>query len=461
VERNNLGVLLKDLGRFEEAASAYRKALELDPHYAPAHHNLGEILQRRGDLEGARRCFTSALQFDPNLTQARLSLGNVLTDLGQFPAAVSHYRQALAVAENPAARLSLGVALQRMGDLEGTLREFNRVAAAAPALVEARLNLANALLECGRASEAADHLRAAILLRPDFPGAQILLGVAVASRGDMEEGAAILMKALPAGTTEARAYVLLGANLVNLGQSEPALACFEKALERDPDAAGVRHFMDALRGVNPARPPDEYVRDIFDSYAGDFDKHLVEELGYGVPRELACAVLELPGPVRPWDVLDLGCGTGLVGMEIAAHASSLVGVDLSERMLERARDRKIYTSLHCTDLTTALGSTGTASFDLVAAADVFVYVGALDTVIPAVRRVLRPGGLFAFSTEAGDDTMTEGYSLRRSGRYAHQVEYLDRLAAGNGFRIGLARPTRIRLERGKAVSGWLSVWTAT
>ena len=195
------------------------------------------------------------------------------------------------------------------------------------------------------------------------------------------------------------------------------------------------------------------------------DRQLVEGLGYSVPRELAAAALASSALNLPWDVLDLGCGTGLAGVEFAEHAKSLVGVDLSPKMVEHARARGIYTHLICGDLAVALE--GDQCYDVVIAADVFIYVGKLDAVMPAVRRVLRPGGLLAFTVESAQahsampgPAAAPGYWLGMSGRYAHDTDYLNELALRNGFVTQQFQKTRIRLESRRPVMGWMMVWRA-
>src|SRR5207248_1236602 len=132
-------------------------------------------------------------------------------------------------------------------------------------------------------------------------------------------------------------------------------------------------------------------------------------------------------------------------------------------MIERARRRKIYTDLHCADLMAVLDreSVQHNRYDVVTAADVFIYVGKLDAVIPTIRRVLNPGGLFAFSAEAAeahDESAADGYRLGVMGRYAHRADYLRRLARENGFAVELLREERIRFEHRRPVQGWLTIW---
>ena len=224
------------------------------------------------------------------------------------------------------------------------------------------------------------------------------------------------------------------------------------------------HLLAAVSGANPDHPNEAYVRQLFDASAATFDADLVSNLAYSVPRKMVealSAVGSLPDSLG--EVLDLGCGTGLVGGEIGSRNRRLVGIDLSPKMIERARARNVYTELRCTDLMMgiAIDAGRQARYDVVTAADVFIYVGKLDALVQAVRKVLNPGGLFAFSVEAlqaTKDAASQGYRLGVMGRYAHSTEYLRRLAALNGFHVELLRDIQIRLEHRRPVEGWLTVW---
>src|SRR5690606_25849867 len=154
----------------------------------------------------------------------------------------------------------------------------------------------------------------------------------------------------------------------------------------------VAYKLAALRGdPAPESAPAEYVAGLFDQYAEEFDAHLTGELGYQTPQRLREPFDGLAGGATGLRVLDLGCGTGLSGLVFRDCAAHLAGVDLSPRMLDKARGRGIYDELHCADLVQALERPG-PDWDLMLAADVFVYLGDLGAVLRAAARALRPGG---------------------------------------------------------------------
>lgn len=464
--QNTLGIALRDLGRLDEAESAHRTALELNPLYAPAHQSLGDLFRDWGEFEGARLCFETALQLDPSLVQARIGLGNTLLDQGEFQAAVDEYRGAIATGQTVRAiYISLGTALKELGDAEGSLEAFRQAVTGNPNSWEAHLSLGSAFLDFGQFTGALASLREAIRLRGDVAVAHVLYGTAQAALGDFEGALSSVERGLPPQSTRQQVFAALASKLLSIGLEEQALVCFKKQLEYEPEDVGAQHFVTALSGQNPDHPAESYVRNLFDQFAGTFDRHLLAALGYTIPRDLIDALLAAGSPNPPWDVLDLGCGTGLVGREIAPHARSLIGIDLSPKMIGRAAESGLYTQLKVADLGAALNAEPANHYDVVTAADVFLYVGKLDSVVSAARRVLRSGGMFAFSVEAAERNPSAmradglGYQLMPTGRYVHFESYLRSLALRNAFEIKLFRAIRVRTEHRRPVMGWITVWT--
>ena len=161
--------------------------------------------------------------------------------------------------------------------------------------------------------------------------------------------------------------------------------------------------------------------------------------------------------VRPGDtVLDLGCGTGLTGVYLGGVGGTLVGVDLSAGMIERARRHGIYTHLRQGDLREELRETAADSYDCVIANDVFIYVGDISEVIPSTFRVLRPGGALIFSCETAMDAEGE-IVLRRSKRYAHSHAYIERLCRQAGFDPIRFEEIELRVENNVPIPGFIVV----
>jgi predicted TPR repeat methyltransferase len=283
---------------------------------------------------------------------------------------------------------------------------------------------------------------------------------AALSEGDHAAAVDLAEQALELAPRFAPAHALLGRALAALGRREAAVAALSRALELEPDdALGVRidlARLDVLAADQAVGPG--YVRALFDDYAGSFERHLIKNLNYRGPDLLRAAVRRARAAqgCKLWfrRVLDLGCGTGLVAKALAGAYAAIEGIDLSPRMLARARRARLYKRLHEADLATFLKHEPAASADLVIAADVFVYMAALDEVFRETHRVLGRDGLFAFTVQAHDG---DGVVLGEDARYAHGETYLRGLAAETGFTTALFEPVSTRQDRGVDVPGFLLV----
>lgn len=257
----------------------------------------------------------------------------------------------------------------------------------------------------------------------------------------------------------AAAWFGLGQAREALAQKDAAAEAFTRARECDAhDELGAGLHLARLTGASPASPPADYVRGLFDQYAGRFDRHLREELGYRGPEllrdALSAARAERSRPLHFDRVLDLGCGTGLMGRALFPNFDSIHGVDLSPRMVEAAVATGVYNHAEAGDLLDFLRAQGEGSADLVVAADVFVYLGDLDPVFRASARALESGGLFAFTVQRGAGA---DYELGADLRYAHSADYLRRLAAARDFRVASLVDASTRKDAGRDVPGLAAV----
>jgi predicted TPR repeat methyltransferase len=199
------------------------------------------------------------------------------------------------------------------------------------------------------------------------------------------------------------------------------------------------------------------VKHLFDQYAGHFDRHLVDVLGYRTPALLDALLRPHLGALPLDAALDLGCGTGLCAPFLRPLARHVTGVDLSQRMLDKAAELGLYDELACADIVDWLAAR-TAPCDLAVAADVLVYLGDLAPLFARMRRVLRAGGVFALSCEAlPDDHAGPGYALQPSNRFAHALAYVTGTALAAGFAVVATQQAVLRRDHGRDVSGHLIV----
>jgi predicted TPR repeat methyltransferase len=318
---------------------------------------------------------------------------------------------------------------------------------------------------------AGDHIRAVPLLErlvevsPDDARAHQDLGLALLRLGRRIDAVVALRRTIALEPNYAPGHCNLGLALEEGGDLAGAAAALSEALRLQPDSGFIAYHLAAVSvraGQTHALVkacPRDYLIPLFDGYADRFDAHLFQTLRYLGPQMLAEIVGEVPGTELrppPWDVLDLGCGTGMTGVPFRKAARTITGVDLSSRMLEHAArrvmpdGRRVYDTLLECDLVAALASG--AGYDLILAADVFIYVGDLREVFTSVRSALRLGGLFTFTIEVWDGS--EDYRLLPTRRYAQSPAYIVNLARESGLQVVRQRESTLRLGEGlEPVSG--------
>jgi predicted TPR repeat methyltransferase len=257
---------------------------------------------------------------------------------------------------------------------------------------------------------------------------------------------------------EPSALLSLARALDDADRKDEALAAYRRVLERQPENVEAAFYIQCATGPAPAAPPAELIRDLYDGIADNFDRHLEQKLGYDGPlqmAELLATVLENPdaGVAPPFDILDAGCGTGLAAPRLKPLARSLVGVDLSPKMIRKAQDRGLYDHLHVGDIAAVMRQ-HPRGIDLILALEVLLYLGDLQGVFQSAAEALRPRGLFALSVEAHEGA---GYILQPSRRYAHSRDYLAQLAQAAGFSELACKTTYLRLEHGSPVTCYLLI----
>lgn len=279
----------------------------------------------------------------------------------------------------------------------------------------------------------------------------------LAERGEIPEAIELLEQTLDLTPDWAVLHFRLGELYMMAERRDDALRAFSACLTLEPDDKLGAIIKLSLLGASP-RPqtlPSGYVEALFDDYADRFDKALLEDLGYRTPWVIAEAIEK----IRPYTpdtaevILDLGCGTGLVGEAFAKRASWLEGVDMSAGMLVQAANKKIY---HHTehDEAVAFLTRQDKKYDMIIAADVLVYMGALEDLFRAVVQRLSPSGLFSFSTQILDSGT---YMLGGDHRYAHSASYIESCAAAAGLKVITLEKTFIRHDGHVDIYGQIAV----
>ena len=236
-----------------------------------------------------------------------------------------------------------------------------------------------------------------------------------------------------------------------MGKLKEAQASYTQAIALKPDYADAKHLLAALTGETTSTAPRDYVEGLFDNFAAKFENSLVHSLEYKIPGVIAEMIkkdskLDLLG-----SVIDLGCGTGLFGMEIKHFCEYLEGIDLSKKMLDRAKEKNVYNKLIKQDINDYLSNVS-FNFDYFISTDVFIYIGDLSDVFRLIKSRNNKGGKLAFSTE---DYTGEGFFLEQSGRYSHSKKYIESLCEKFGYKLSHFEIQPLRKEKNEYISGGL------
>ena len=413
-----LGALYGQSGRNSDAVDANQKAVVLSPQDAEVHNNLGAVLKELGRLDETAASYKQATALKPDFAEARYNLGVTLLELGRLDKAEASYTQAIAFK---------------------------------PDFAEAHYNLGNTLKELSRLSEAEASYTQAIAFKPDYAEAHNNLGAALKELGKLDKTAASYIQAITLKPDYAEAHCNLGNTLKELGRLAEAEASFTRAIVLNPDFGEAKHILASLIGKTTKTAPRDYVEGLFDNYAAKFENSLVKNLEYKTPRAIAEMIIKNSKLDLMGSIMDLGCGTGLFGVEIKQFCENLEGIDLSEKMLRQAKGKNIYNKLIKEDIVDYL-SNSSLNFDYFVATDVFIYIGDLSDVFRLIKSRNKTGGKLAFSTE---DCEGDGFSLEQSGRYSHSKKYIQGLCETFGYELRHFETHALRKEKNHYIRGGL------
>ena len=411
---NISGVCYKAIGQLDVAVEYFEKALAIKPDYTEVNYNLGLTLQELGQLDAAVESYKKALAVNPNYAEAHNNLGVTLKELGQLDSAGECYEKAITSQLDYAeAHNNLGLAFYELDQVDAAVESYKKALAIKPDYAEVNYNLGNALNDLGQLDDAIKSYENALAIKPDY----------------------------------AEAHNNLGNVLKDLGQLDDAVKSYERALAIKPDYLVPQHMINALTGNTSTEPPKEYVKNLFDDYAEGFDDSLIKQLGYKLPFLIKELILKLDPLRNKFEkVIDLGCGTGLTGIELRDISNNLTGIDISSNMVAKTRELDVYDHLIEGDVVDILSSSK-EKYDLFIALDVFIYIGELTKMFKTVRQCCNKNALFIFSIEAQEE---DGYSLLKSARYSHSESYILKTASV-AFKVIYSQEVNLRKEK----EGWI------
>jgi predicted TPR repeat methyltransferase len=410
--------------QLDEAEAVYRTILDQFPKCPEALHFFGLLMHQKGDNNAAIKLIEQALAEAPQYSDAYNNLGNIYNKLEHFEQAADAYCKALDLnPDNAAAYSNFGIVLSHLSRIEEAIEAFSM----------------------------------AVTLKPDNPEFYRNLGNVFKKQGDFVKSAAAYRQVLSLKPYNSDNYENLCVVLYLQGNVEEAILLVKQWLEHDPENPLALHRLESYTGeLSLPRASDEYICRTFDSFSDSFDM-VLKGLEYKAPFLVADSVKEIHRKTEnALDILDAGCGTGLCGPLLQPYASSIIGVDLSAKMLEKAEKRGCYDGLTQSELT-AFIQQHPRSYDVIVSADTLVYFGDLEPVCRAVAEALHPGGHFVFTVERIEELIADGYTIHPHGRFSHTENYLRSVIKSAGLLLQKLDKVMLRYEAGEPVNGFLVV----
>ena len=419
---NGFGLLYYQMQQYQKAEAYFTWALKHNTEQTDVMFNLALSLKAQQNIVEASACLAAILEVDAAHLRARFLWAVLLLEKGFHEEAEQHFQQLVVLFPDDLNLLENIIRYWLDRDFFKKAKFYiERYVDRAPDHMEMHYNLGVIAARENHSQEAVDHYRAALRLHPQHFPSLNNLGVLYLRQNDFES---------------AKPYL-------------------NQAIQQQPNNIALQYTLNAISGdVSYQGAPQEYIRNLFDHYADHFEAHLCSGLAYCVPDRLKVLAENcFPGGQKAWSIVDLGCGTGLCGKYFKSWAQRLVGVDLSPRMLSIAKQKAIYDELVLSENVEYLVNQRD-QFDLIIAADVFVYQGNLQPVLGACYHALKKKGRLIFSTEAQDQ---QDFAMKPTGRFSHSRHYIEKLCREIGFNLVIQSASSTRLQQDSPVAGYFFV----
>ncbi|MDD4556570.1 MAG: tetratricopeptide repeat protein [Alphaproteobacteria bacterium] len=421
----NLAIIYYELKDFELSEKFAQKLCELDSKNHSANVVLGNIYYQKREYQKALEFYL--LSYDEKKYVSCINLANTYVELKNFLEAEKYALKAQELSAQKAMSFSV---------------------------------LGNIYKELGKDDEAILNLKKAIELDPSDAWSCNYLSQIFQNQEAYQNAIDYAYQAiLRSPKTDNSHHINLGYLLYEVFEFEPKLCqkTTHRWLSDFSQNEVVTYMANALlKNENQTRANDEYLKNIFDVFAEDFETVLAN-LDYKAPEYVAEALEKIyeKNPKQNLTILDAGCGTGLCAIFLKKYAkkSGLHGVDISSKMLDVAARKKLYDKLFSQELVVFLKQ-HKKTYDLIVSSDVFTYFGALEALFEMLFFGLKKEGKLVF-TISKNRVNEDKYFLHSSGRFLHHKDYVMETLEKSGFRIETFSEHILRKEGSEKVEGYL------
>ena len=225
-----------------EAKNEYLKALALAPERLPSLCNLGGILSEEGKSEQAIALYERAAKVNPRVVDVHYNVANALLKTGAVEAAIASYRSALEVAPDHAlSHNNLANTLDEKGRHDEAVMHYRLAIRSQPQHVQAYNNLSNTLIKQGKLEEAAATLLRALEISPVSPSTLRNLGSLSSSMDDFQKAQYYYRRALQQDADDFISLNNLGDLLNQQGDVEGAVAAYQQGVTIAPEHPILRY----------------------------------------------------------------------------------------------------------------------------------------------------------------------------------------------------------------------------
>lgn len=496
----NLAVSYQHLEKYVQALDAYKKALELNPNIKEIYNNAGAVYEKLNNTQQARIFYQNAINLDENYIDALVNLALLNKDFAQldklnqkyYPSMLILYTLAkynfeqqnyvkslqlleeispaesnlfeiqylkseiyLALKKYDDAKKTLNIALElnpkhvktllMLADLEESEALYLKALDLEPKNLDAHAHYAGLLHKQGRLVEALEEYRKAVIINPDLPELSNNLALILKDLEEYEQALDLLMNAFVKDKTQKDFWINMSETLILFYKKEPekALKIAQQWLNMAPDNIFAKHTFASFNG-NISDTKEQYAKELFDVFASNYDITM-QKIKYAILDKIEQIGITFEGKI-----LDLGCGTGAVGLKFANNKTSFTGVDISQNMLNIAAKNNKYATLINADITT-FAAQNKEIFDYIIATDVFEYVPNIENIIKHFDN-----STFIFNIEKATPDIKE-YTLSYTGRHQHNPSYVKDILQKYGYKDISEYNLDLRQEASLTVEGVLFV----
>lgn len=487
----NLANIFKKTNQFDSALTHYQTALGLKPQYAEAYNSLAGLFYKQNLLNAARENYIQAINLKKDYLEAHFNLGLVFLAQQEKTAALTQFKNVISLHPNYIqGHWQLANIYWQEQDLEKVHYHYQKIFNLDPNSVELLNNLSVLMLKKGQNNTAIDYLKRALAIDPTHKISRNNLAAVLLQNnqlkeaiwhyslylnlepldiealfnrahglmliGNLHEAIVDLKQILIIEDTQIDTHCNLAAIYLKLKDSSSALKHYQTILNLNNKHPIANYMISSLTQKNtPKAAPLEYIKNLFDNYAFQFDDHLKNILFYKIPQLLR-KQLDPFLEKEKYNLLDLGCGTGLSGEYFIDISKKLTGIDISRNMLNKAKEKACYDVLIEKDLMNGIIELE-EKFDLILCVDTLVYFGDLNEFFNKVLLCLTINGLLCISIEVSNQNFSS-YSLQTNGRYQHTKMYIIELAKKNQLALLNYKNVEGRYQENQAIQTGLFIF---